>query len=238
MGAEKLIVISDVHSNLHALEAVAADISRRGLGAAPLCFLGDAVNMGPYPAEAARLLSSLKPAYRVKGNHDRYASSEPDRAALEEYFHCKEGADHALWTAAALGEADKAWLAGAPMRLSFELGGAPFLCFHASPENDERPFQPSGGAVNFLCGHIHSPYVAPLPGGKLALNPGSVGSSLDGNTAASYVIVTIEDGVRAEIIRVEYDVDACCAALKARGAPWSEVISAVVRRASLSGPPR
>lgn len=79
MSPEKLLLISDVHANLHALEAVLSDISRRGLGAAPLCFLGDAVNMGPFPAEVVRLLSSLKPAFRVKGNHDRYASSEPNR---------------------------------------------------------------------------------------------------------------------------------------------------------------
>ena len=233
MGAEKLLVISDVHANLHALEAVVSDISRRGLGSAPLCFLGDAVNMGPFPGETTRRLSSLKPAFRVRGNHDRYASSGAGRAELERYFRGTEGADHAVWTAAALDAGDKAWLAGAPGQLSFELGGAPFLCFHASPDNDERSFQPSGGAVNILCGHVHSPYAVSLPGGGLAVNPGSVGSSLDGNPSASYAVVTVEGGVRAEIIRVKYDVEAFCAALESRGAPWAAGISAVVRRASL-----
>jgi len=233
MSAEKLLLISDVHANLHALEAVLSDISRRGLGSAPLCFLGDAVNMGPFPAEVVRRLSSLKPAFMVKGNHDRYASSEPDRAGLERYFHCAEGADHAAWTAAALGAEEKYWLAGAPMRFSFELGGAPFLCFHASPDNDEIFFKPSDEAVNILCGHVHAPYAAPLPGGGLAINPGSVGSSLDGDTSASYAVVTVEGGVSAEIIRVKYDVEAFCAALESRGAPWAAGISAVVRRASL-----
>lgn len=233
MGAETLVVISDVHSNLHALEAVLADIARRGLGAAPLCFLGDAVNMGPFPAEVTRRLASLKPAFRVRGNHDRYASSAPGRAELEKYFHCPEGAGHAAWTAEALDAGDKDWLAGAPVQRSFELGGARFACFHASPDNDERAFEPSGGAVNILCGHIHSPYAASLPGGVLAVNPGSVGSSLDGDTAASYAVVTVNGAVRAEIVRVKYDVAAFCAALEARGAPWAAGISAVVRRASL-----
>lgn len=233
MSAEKLLVISDVHANLHALEAVVSDISRRGLGSAPLCFLGDAVNMGPFPAEVTRRLSALKPAFRVRGNHDRYASSGPARADLERYFRCAEGADHAAWTAAQLGGEDKAWLAGAPAHVSFEFGGAPFLCFHASPDNDEKSFRPSGGAANILCGHIHSPYAVPLPGGGLAVNPGSVGSSLDGDPSASYAVVTVEGGVRAEIIRVKYDVDAFCAALESRGAPWASGISAVARRASL-----
>ncbi|MDO8803272.1 MAG: metallophosphoesterase family protein [Elusimicrobiota bacterium] len=233
MNAEKLLVISDVHSNLQALEAVVADISGRGLRSAPLCFLGDAVNMGPFPGEVTRLLSSLKPAFRVRGNHDRYVSSGLGRVELERYFRCPEGADHSIWTAAALDGEEKAWLAGAPGQLSFELGGEQFLCFHASPDNDEKSFKPSGEPVNILCGHIHSPYSVSLPGGGLAVNPGSVGSSLDGNPSASYAVVTAGGGVRAEIIRVKYDVAAFCSALESRGTPWAAGISAVVRRASL-----
>ena len=72
-----------------------------------------------------------------------------------------------------------------------------------------------------------------LPGGGLAVNPGSVGSSLDGNPAASYAVVTVDGGVSAEIVRVKYDVEAFCAALGSRNPPWAAGISAVVRRASL-----
>jgi predicted phosphodiesterase len=233
MSAEKLVAISDVHSNLHALEAVLSDISCRGLGSAPLCFLGDAVNMGPFPGEATRRLSSLRPAFRVKGNHDRYVSSDIGHAELERYFRCPEGADHTAWTSAALDAEDKAWLASAPGHLSFDLGGAEFLSFHASMESDEKQFEPAGRGCNILCGHVHSPYVIPLPDGGLAVNPGSVGSSLDGDTSASYAVVTVDNGVRAEIIRVKYDVEAFCAALESRGAPWAAGISGVVRRASL-----
>ena len=233
MSTEKLIVISDVHSNLHALEAVLEDIARRGLGAAPVCFLGDAVNMGPFPKETVSRLAAIKPAYRVKGNHDRYASSEQSRAELEKYFHVPQGAAHAAWTAAALNTEEKAWLAGAPAQVSFELGAAKFLCFHASPDNDEKSFKPGGETANILCGHVHQPYAVTLPGGGLAINPGSVGSSLDGNAAASYAVVTAGKEVRAEIFRVNYDVDAFCKALEARGAPWAAGISAVVRKASL-----
>ena len=231
--AEKLVVISDVHANLHALEAVLADVARRGLGSAPLCFLGDAVNMGPFPGEVTRRLAEVKPAYRVRGNHDRYLSSAVPRAELERYFRCAEGADHAAWTAAALREEDKAWLGSAPGQLAFRLGGAEFAAFHASPGNDEAQFLPAGLGRNVLCGHVHAPYVLTLPDGGLAVNPGSVGSSLDGNTAASYAVVTAGEGVSAEIIRVKYDVEAFCGALEARGAPWSAGIAAVVRRASL-----
>lgn len=231
--AEKLVVISDVHSNLHALEAVLADISRRGLGAAPLCFLGDAVNMGPFPSEVTRRLASLKPAYRVRGNHDRYMAEGVPRAELERYFRCAAGADHAAWTAAALQAEDKAWLGSAPAQLAFKFDGAEFAVFHASPENDEKQFLPASLGRNILCGHIHAPYVVTLPDGGLAVNPGSVGSSLDGNAAASYAVITAGKDVSAEIIRIKYDVEAFCGALEASGAPWAAGISAVVRRASL-----
>lgn len=233
MSAEKLIVISDVHSNLHALEAVVADIAGKGLRSAPLCFLGDAVNLGPFPKEVIRMLSTLRPAFRVRGNHDRYVSAGHPGSELGRYFRNPEGIAHALWTRDALDLEDKTWLAEAPGKLPFELGGEKFLCFHASADNDESSFQPSGETVNILCGHVHSPYSVALPGGGLAVNPGSVGSSLDGNPSASYAVVTVENGVRAEIIRVKYDVEAFCSALDSRNAPWAAGISTVVRRAGL-----
>jgi predicted phosphodiesterase len=232
MSAEKLILISDVHANLPALEAVAADISSRGLASAPLCFLGDAVNMGPFPTEVVALLGSLKPAFRVRGNHDRYISQGAGRPELERYFHCSQGADHAEWTIAALSEADKTWLGAVPASSSFMLAGKEFQFFHASPDSDEKSFRPAPAAGNILCGHIHSPYVLEFPGG-LAVNPGSVGSPLDGNPAASYCIVTISGSVSAEIVRVNYDLDAFSSALEKRAVPWGAVINSVVRKASL-----
>ncbi len=232
MGAEKLILISDVHANLPALEAVTADIAARGLAAAPVCFLGDAVNMGPFPAETVAALRALNPAFRVRGNHDRYIASGTPRAELEKYFHCTEGADHAAWTAAALDGEARAWLAEAPAVTGFTLGGADFRCFHASEESDEVPFCAGAAAVNVLCGHIHSPYVKASAGG-LTVNPGSVGSPLDGNPAASYAILSVNGRVSAEIIRVPYALDAFSAALAARAVPWGGVIGGVVRKASL-----
>ena len=232
MGTEKLILISDVHATLPALEAVTADIAARGLASAPVCFLGDAVNMGPFPAETLAALRALSPAFRVRGNHDRYIASGTPRPELEKYFHCAEGADHTAWTAAALDGEARAWLGAAPASLGFKLGGAEFRCFHASEESDEVPFSAGAGAPNVLCGHIHSPYVKTAAGG-LAVNPGSVGSPLDGNPAASYAVISVNGRVSAEIVRVPYDLAAFSAALAARAVPWGSVIGGVVRKASL-----
>ena len=227
---EKLVILSDIHANLPALEAVTADISRRGLASAPLCFLGDAVNLGPFPSETVGLLRSMKPAFRVRGNHDRYSSEATPRQELERYLQCPEGADHALWTAAALTAEDKNWLGAAPAAASFRLGGVEFTCFHASAESDEVPFRPGSVPGNFLCGHIHSPYVLTFPGG-LAVNPGSVGGPLDRNTAAAYAVLSVNGEARAEIVRVPYDMNAFSAGLAGRRVPWGDAIDAVVRKA-------
>jgi len=231
MCAEKLILISDIHANLPALEAVVSDIAARGLASAPLCFLGDAVNMGPFPAEAVALLRSLKPAFRVRGNHDRYISEGADKAALERYFRCAEGATHSAWTAASLDDESKAWLGAAPAAAAFSLGGVRFSAFHASERSDEISFKPGSAPGNVLCGHIHAPYVASAPGG-VTVNPGSVGSPLDGNPAASYAVVTVNGAVSAEIVRVNYDLDAFSEAMTARRVPWGAAVTAVVRKAS------
>jgi len=234
MSAETLILISDVHANLPALEAVLGDISRRGLSSAPVCFLGDAVNMGPFPSETVRALAVLEPAFRVRGNHDRYVAEDPGRKALEAYFRCPEGAEHTYWTSSRLDQGAKAWLGSAPMQISFSLGGADFTCFHASKDNDELPFPVSPQPVNILFGHVHSPFFVAVGPDRLAVNPGSVGSSLDGNPAASYAVLTIDRKVAAEMIRVKYDLAAFSAALEERSVPWAGTINRVVTRASLS----
>lgn len=233
MCAEKLILMSDIHANLPALQAVVSDIAARGLASAPLCFLGDAVNMGPFPAETVALLRSLKPAFRVRGNHDRYIAEGADSAALERYFRCADGAAHSAWTAAALDGEARAWLGAAPAATAFTLGGVRFSAFHASERSDEVPFKPGSAPGNVLCGHIHAPYVASSQGG-VAVNPGSVGSPLDGDPAASYAVVTVSGAVSAEIVRVSYDLDAFSSGLEQRAVPWGAVINSVVRKASLS----
>lgn len=231
--AEKLVLISDVHANLPALEAVFKDISARGLASSPVCFLGDAVNLGPFPSETVAFLRSLNPAFRVRGNHDRYVTGSVPRAELDRYLHSPEGADHVAWTASRLSAEDKDWLAGAPLESSFVLGGAEFRIFHASPGNDEKAFSPGEGSTNVLCGHIHSPYIVGCSGGTV-VNPGSVGGPLDGNTASSYAVVTVDGRVTAEIVRVPYDLDLFSSEIRRRSVPWGAAVDAVVRRASFS----
>lgn len=230
---DKLVIISDVHANIAALEAVKADISGRGLADAEVCLLGDAVNMGPYPSKTVKALQAMNPRYRVKGNHDRYATEPQPREFLEKYFLGPEGADHAEWTVSRLDAEDKAWLAAAPAEVSFDICGKTFLAFHASRGDDETGFHlhGKGDGTNVVCGHIHAPYVKELPGGGLAINPGSVGSPLDGDTRASYAVLTCSPALSAEIVRVEYDVESVIADLA--GVPWGTAIGQVLRKASL-----
>ena len=182
MSAAPFAVISDVHGNRWALEAVLEDMRRRGVRCA--ANLGDCV-YGPLdPAGTARMLMSLE-LPTVRGNEDRLVIE----AALP-------GADPKAIAArnrAALEPGQVAWLEG--LALTAVLDDLWFLC-HGTPDSDDsyllesvgasgRIARRSGVAIDrslagvserlVLCGHSHVPGSARTPGGRLVVNPGSVG---------------------------------------------------------------
>jgi len=230
----RIAVLSDIHSNLVALDAVLA-------AAGPvdaIWQLGDVVGYGPEPdAVVARLRD--RGAIGVRGNHDAAACGgseidwfNPDaRRAME-------------WTRAAIGPESVAWLRALPDRLS--AAGADLV--HGSPREPLWEYvtsvplaranlalleQPIG-----LHGHTHIPVafveddgridvVEPHDGSTLALrgrrallNPGSVGQPRDGDPRAAYALVDPEAG-SISWHRVQYDIDAVQAAMRAAGLPPS-----------------
>ena len=173
-----LAVIADIHGNLSALDAVLADIARRGVS--EIVNLGDSLS-GPLDARgtAERLVALDLPT--VRGNHDRQlVDRPPERMGLWE-----------RWCIADLDERHLDWLRGLPPILEIE--GA-LLC-HGTPESDETNWldeRVGSGLVLrpadeiavkaaglsqtlFLSAHTHVPRVVRLPDGRLCVNPGSVG---------------------------------------------------------------
>jgi len=229
-------VFSDVHANLEALEAMLADAGRRSPDAY-LC-LGDVVGYGPEPNECTARVRELRPTV-VAGNHDRGAVDrlEPSafsslaRAAIE-------------WTAGALTEETRAFLAALPER--FESPG--FLAVHGSPREPITEYildLPTALAVfagtEFgLCfvGHTHMPAVfvrgedghiktqafrrdEPLRlagASRYIINAGSVGQPRDGDPRAAYLVFDDEE-MTATLHRVLYPVAATQAKMVARGLP-------------------
>lgn len=186
-------VISDIHGNLSALEAVLADIARRGI--TETVNLGDCV-AGPLDAAgtAKRLMALDLPT--VSGNHDRLVvEGTRDEKGLWD-----------LWAYDALSEAQLTWLSDLPKTLTM---GEMFAC-HGTPENDDENWLDRRGAQHrmiprdlagvearaggvraplMLCGHTHQPRIARLPDGTLIVNPGSVGcpAYLDTRTDPPFV---------------------------------------------------
>lgn len=235
----QIALLSDVHANLHALDAVLADIAARPDIAATY-HLGDLVGYQAHPNEVIARLAE-RGITGVSGNYDS--------TVAHRYKHCGCRADtpeqEALahesfaWTLAQVTEDSRRALAALPFRLELKpLGGhvsGPTLhLMHATPVNNlvyvtadrtddflrkmgEQCAAISGDIVAF--GHTHKPWQRVVDG-VLYVNTGSVGRPKDGDPRAGWTLLTMsESGVSAVQQRVAYDVEGACAAIKAAGLP-------------------
>jgi len=217
----KLLILSDVHGNLTALEAVlAAEPSFDGV-----VFCGDAVDYGPDPAGCFERLRQLQPLVWVRGNHDNAAAFGIDCGCSQAYRELSEASRR--HTRAVLDPGTLQTLGRLPTEARSEFGGLPLYVTHATPRDNlfeyvspdldaetwekamagAAPGTPGtpgteryGGAV--LVGHTHRPYVQRL-GPLVVVNPGSVGQPRDKDPRAAYAVWT--DG-RFELRRAAYDV--------------------------------
>lgn len=239
----RVLILSDVHANATALEAVLAAEPRTER----VLFLGDAVDYGPEPRRCVELLAGLDPV-RVRGNHDHAVAFGVD-CACSESFQPLSRATRDLSIAALSPEA-RAWLGRPPLECTLTVGGQSFLLVHASPldplyEYADPLVNPDAweAAVQtvlgrspvpdvVLLGHTHRSYVRQV-GRVIVANPGSVGQPRDGDPRAAYAVW--EDG-RLELRRVPYDVDRTVRALQATGldAAVTTTLAGILRR---GGPP-
>jgi predicted phosphodiesterase len=212
----KILVISDLHANWPALEAVlAAESFDR------LFVIGDLVSYGPHPREVGDYVRAHA-ALVVRGNHD-------NALALGVDCRCAPSSKPLAETTRAvhrvlLSAEQQRWLGRLPFTSSVVEDGRAFYAVHASPRNhlfrytlvpaasDEHVRrQVSHVRADYvLLGHTHFPMLRPS-GRGLVLNPGSVGQPRDGDPRAAYALV--EDGV-ATLKRAAYDVERTVGDLK------------------------
>jgi predicted phosphodiesterase len=212
-----IAVISDIHGNLWALEAVLAELDRRGIE--QVVVGGDLALGGPRPAECVELIR--RRGYPViRGNTDEWLTKAPEAVT-----------DGTTWCAAHLGVDARRFLAGLPFLWRQEGDGGDLVVVHATPWSigdvvraDAPPplvarvfAEASASAVVF--GHIHTAFVRGTPDGLL-VNSGSVGLPFDGDWRASFALLDrSEEGWTAAISRVPYDRDASLAAAHASDNP-------------------
>jgi putative phosphoesterase len=201
----RTLVLSDIHGNWPALEAVAA-VPHDSV----LC-LGDVVGYGPQPGECLRWLRASH-ASIVQGNHDRsVADGVPPRCRLD--FE---------WLAAAtqhiarrqLTDEETAFLRALPRTLDLVLDGRKVLLLHATPADplynylgpDRDKWRTALARIEadlVLVGHTHLPFHFQF-GDVHVLNPGSLGQPKDGDPRAAYAV--IEDGA-PKLARAAYPVE-------------------------------
>jgi predicted phosphodiesterase len=244
----RFAVLSDVHGNLNALEAVRAAINAER----PDCVLiaGDHVLNGPDPVGAVDLLRQMERdgAIVVQGNTD-IAVADFDYAAAFPWL--AEGVPDtfraaAEWAHDQLDDERLDWLRrlAAERRVRAEDDTLLLVC-HASPGSQTSGFDPAldptvviervsrTDARVILCGHTHLPEVRDL-GWKIIVNDGSAGYVFDGDPTASWALVDVEGGeVRTEIRRTVFDALAVANAISARGLPGDVYRAATVRTGKL-----
>lgn len=230
----RLAALSDIHGNLFALDAVLADVARRGVDVT--VNLGDILSGPLLPRETAQRLMALD-LPTIRGNHERQVLTLPPERMGASDRHAFD----------VLTEAERAWIAGLPAALS--LSDEVRLC-HATLHNDVdcyledlidgelRP-APLGRieertgrceASLILCGHSHIPKLVHLSGSRTVVNPGSVGIQAYfghdpaphrvemGSPHARYAIAErTPGGWQVEFIAVPYDWEAAAALAGQRG---------------------
>ncbi len=225
-----LAVLSDIHGNLPAFEAVLADARARG--AERFLLLGDYAALGPWPVECVQLAESLEPVSMLRGNHERWLTDRSDVPANPGLI---SGLD---WEAERLDEATTARLAALDATATI---GDTLFC-HASPHSDMQSFapEPADGDAELLrdvdarrvvFGHYHLQFRRAHGDALELVGPGSIGLPLDGDRRCAYA--TIADDGAIELHRVMYDHRVTLAALAKIDAEWAQDMSGWVQNARM-----
>lgn len=220
----KIAVISDIHSNIYALDSVLADIDTKDVDET-VC-TGDLVGYGTRPNEVIETLKKNK-ILTIMGNYDDAIGNlkivcgcdypdpkDAEKAGLSMHF-----------TGQTTTNENKEYLRNLPKELIFTFDNKTIRFVHGSTrlineylkENSKEADEVMSELVEniLVCGHTHIPYTK-YYGEKLLINAGSVGKPKTGNPNANYVIINIKNkdeisktqsSVDVEIIEVKYNFE-------------------------------
>jgi predicted phosphodiesterase len=235
----RIALISDIHANLPALEAVLEHIDKRGDTDAT-CHLGDLVGYAPWPNETVSLLKESR-IQGIAGNYDstvatsyKHCGCKYEDARQEELSHLSYA-----WTREHCSEETRQFLGRLPFRMDVRAGGGhqsgpTVILVHGTPTlntlywTEDRPdsfctkMAEAAGARrgDVICfGHTHKPWHREVEGIHF-VNTGSVGRPKDGDWRAGYVVLEVGGQAPAvEFVRVEYDLKRATEAIRASDLP-------------------
>lgn len=229
-----LAVISDIHANIVALDAVLDDIEEKFPEISEYLCPGDLVGYGPNPTEVIdRVISEKKLSTITKGNHDN-AIAKIDRY-IEKFNRFAQQA--IKWQADILTPEEKTFLYQLPSSRTILNTNTSISIIHGSPQypldeyirpntpqqKDLFPFMELFEIGVLLLGHTHIPFVDKSKSSETGLdilmcNPGSVGQPRDRDPRASYAVLDLTS-FSAEIIRVDYDIEEVAKRIQEAGLP-------------------
>ena len=254
----RLAVLSDVHGNLPALEAVLADIEAQADSSSlgepdAYLVLGDLAAFCPWPSETLARLQELPEALFLQGNTDRYlvagqrpqsppVRSPEDWAAMPAKLAERDA--NFRWTVERLSYDGFQFLRDLPTRFDLDVPDyGRIVAVHANAQDDETFLAPDApddemrdyfaelDARLVLYGHTHKP-MDRMVGGMRIVNDGSVGLPLDGDPRPAYTLLDFEDGECAVTIRrVAYDRELVLAGLERFDHPAKGWVGGIIRNA-------
>ena len=229
----EIAIISDIHSNSFALEAVLGDIKKRAISR--LVVLGDIFGYYPWAVATYNLLRPfLENSYFIKGNHDQLLLDEHPPVPETSYWQAaRRNRDELMqYVPEAL-----AWLGSLPFAADVQVNGDTFHLFHGTPADTANgrfyPDTPDGevfaGLEGFvLLGHTHYPLLRMGNDSKcIIFNPGSVGQPRDGNPDPAWGVFDTESK-RFSFERSLYDYAG--AAEKLEQMNWDKHAIAAIRK--------
>lgn len=209
----KIAVLSDVHGNVPALEAVIDDVQRWSPD--EVIVNGDLVSRGPCSRQCLELMARLPGARYIRGNHETWVMGCGDRAPSDEPAWSSELQRIARWTRMQLGpalEELQAW----QDHIDIDAGTGSLHVTHGSRRGNRDGIHPhtetsvlpdklGDPRELFICSHTHMPMQRRF-NGNLVVNTGSVGQPFDGDSRAAYGRFQYRNGQwEAQIARVSYD---------------------------------
>lgn len=217
----KIAVISDIHANLNALEALLQDAENRGITV--FLNVGNMLGFGAFPNEVIKTLY-LKNPLSVIGNSDLEILDKKKGGKIFKKFSLE-------YSKRTLAKSFETYLRSLPIKLELEIAHKRVLVVHDIPGSvDEKSqlnfseekleeFAKGANVDAVIFGNANEQFTRKI-GGVLFISPGSAGLSRSGIPQASYAAITANP-FSVELLKVSYDVEAAADALRRKGAPES-----------------
>ncbi len=234
----KIAIVSDIHGNRSALEAVLRHA--RGQGAnETIINLGDSVGYGPDPEAIVRWSKSAQ-VINLLGDYDKKVLAKKFRKTGWAQVKNPDKRAMFAWTYHALSKSSRKILKSYPKQRDLSLAGLQILCTHTGPGKHRQYLSPETPDAQLseivkqapvdiiLCGHSHHAFIRWVAD-VLFINPGSVGRLDDGDPRASYAILElVGNKAEAQLYRVPYNLVPVVKAIRQSG--LGEVFAQVIQQ--------